>query len=54
MFFENSQKCSKAYYDDIVKKSRDDFKEKYYRIEDLQFEDLKGYCKIDKTRKMAR
>lgn len=54
VFYENSQKCSKEYYDDIVKKSRDDFKEKYYRIEDLQFEDLKGYCKIDKTRKMAR
>lgn len=54
VFFENSQKCSKEYYDDVVKKSRDDFKENYYRIGDLQFENLKSYCRIDKTRKMAR
>ena len=54
VYYENGQKCSKEYYDDVVKKSRDDFKEKYYRIDDLHFEDLKGYCKIDKTRKMAR
>ena len=54
VYFENGQKCSKEYYEDIVKKSRDDFKEKCFRIEDLRFEDIKGYCKIDKTRKMAR
>lgn len=54
VFFENGQKCSQEYYEDIVNKSREDFKEKYFRLEDLRFEYMEGYCKIDKTRKMVR
>ncbi len=54
VFFENGQKCSKEYYEDIVKKSRDDFHETYFRMSDLHFSDLQKYCKIRKDYKKAR
>ena len=54
VYFENDQRCSKEYFDDIVKKSRNDFKERYFRLSELKLDDLKKYSKIDKTRKMAR
>lgn len=54
VYYENGQKCSKEYYEDIVKKSRDDFHEHFFKMGSLHFEDLKEFCKIDKTRKMSR
>lgn len=54
VYFENGQKCSKEYYEDIVKKSRDDFHDKYFKMAFLSFDDLKEFCKIDKSRKMSR
>lgn len=54
VYFENGQKCSKEYYEDIVKKSRDDFHDRYFKMGFFSFDDLKEYCKIDKTRKMSR
>lgn len=54
VYFENCQKCSKDYYEDIVKKSRDDFHETYFKMSDLHFNDLKKYCKIEKNYKKAR
>lgn len=54
VFFENGQKCSKDYYEDIVKKSRNDFHETYFKMSDLHFNDLKKYCKIRKNYKKGR
>ncbi len=54
VYFENGQKCSKEYYEDIVKKSRDDFQDRYFKLAFLTFDELKEYYKIDKNRKMVR
>lgn len=54
VYFENGQICSKDYYDDIVKKSRDDFQENYFSIHQLHFDDLKKYRKIGSSRYSAR
>lgn len=54
VYFENGQKCSKEYYENVVKKSRDDFHDRYFKLGFLSYDDLKEYCKIDKSRKMAK
>ena len=54
VYFENGQKCSKDYYDEIVKKSREDFHETCFKMCDLHFDDLKKYCKIRKNYKKGR
>ena len=54
VYFENGQKCSKEYYDYIVKESREDFHETYFKMCDLHFDDLKKYCKIRKNYKKGR
>jgi len=54
VYFENGQKCSKDYYEEIVKKSREDFHETYFKMCDLHFDDLKKYCKIRKNYKKGR
>ncbi len=52
VYFEKGRKCSKDYYGDIVKKSREDFNNRNFKMAFLSFDDLKEYCKIDKSRKM--
>jgi hypothetical protein len=54
VFFKNGEKCSQEFYDEIVKLSEIDFGHEWFRMSELKLDDLKKYCKIDKTRKMAR
>ena len=43
-YFENGRKCSKEYYEEIVKKSREVFHDMYFKMGFLTFEDIKEYC----------
>lgn len=41
VIFENGRKCSREYYENIVKKSREDFPGRYFKMSFLTFDDIK-------------
>lgn len=43
VIFENGRKCSQEYYEDIVKKSREDFPARYFKMCFLTFDDIKEH-----------